>query len=849
MTEGQRAPDLVKARRDDEQGTKSEVLFVEKPSIKLDLAEGMADEGSADGSLLSAQDPQSDGRHVGQVRQDGQVGRDGQVTEPLQVGDRSENKIDLVPEVTSKETRFTSRKNDSIAKQGRSLPPAEIELTLNQLPKIWLIHAILLFMVILKLPLFIVLLVAYPSIVYCSTGSARAMAKLFGTRALSIRNAFLLELMPFLSVILAIGCGLSALVVWAGNLPILPALIGFVCGIGAIVSGTVWYIHQWRWPFQASMALFKTNTTKPWSKRSQLLASAATAILFNMVPFYIVHCIVVYVQLAGVFGPDRSLFGMALLGYTFVQFAGFYVLDWRIREAANRLPGYKTHRQAKKKKVSNDDFTVRYRAFAELERWFEHRFRSGSKKKLIYLLLVMIIFFGLNVPQWCLDLLDHIAPTVLSGGGAAGGATGGLNLLTILQWSILSIVGGAGLFYISKPTHIGFSKKGVRFLWRHGIFSFNGLYLRWPVIRRINLLMPPGKTSPSDQNLLFETDSPEKFKIKLGSILEMDDRERMLKAIETWAPSVPRDVGVLQALERSADHSYTELWMQALSAPPKRERFKPLAEGATLLDGRFIVHDQLGVGGQGTAYLATDTRSGSEVVLKEFILPVYVDVSVRRQSLERFENEARLLKDLDHEQIVKLIEFFVEDHRSYLVLEHIDGQSLKQLVEERGPLPEGQVKELAGQMCKILEYLHGLSPPVVHRDFTPDNLILRTDGTLKLVDFNVAQQAESTATGTVVGKHAYLPPEQFRGTPCPQSDIYSMGATLHFLLTGSEPEPISTSHPQKNNQAVSGSMDFIVSKATAINLDDRYKTAGELNDELRRMNPELPEHEDVLPGG
>src|SRR5581483_5192636 len=100
------------------------------------------------------------------------------------------------------------------------------------------------------------------------------------------------------------------------------------------------------------------------------------------------------------------------------------------------------------------------------------------------------------------------------------------------------------------------------------------------------------------------------------------------------------------------------------------------------------------------------------------------------------------------------------------------------------------------QMCEILAYLHGLEPPVVHRDFTPDNLMITDDGTLKLLDFNVAMSADNAATSsTAVGKHAYMAPEQFRGLPEPKSDIYSLGATLHFLLTGRDPEPISVSHP------------------------------------------------------
>ena len=220
------------------------------------------------------------------------------------------------------------------------------------------------------------------------------------------------------------------------------------------------------------------------------------------------------------------------------------------------------------------------------------------------------------------------------------------------------------------------------------------------------------------------------------------------------------------------------------------------------------------------------------VVLKEFLLPIYVDVNVRKEVLERFEGEARILKNLNHPQIVRLADYFVEDHRAYLVLEHIDGLSLRETVIKNGPLPEAQVKGLAQQMCAILTYLHQQAPPVVHRDFTPENLILRNDGTLKLIDFNVARQVESTVTSSVVGKPAYLPPEQFRGTPVPQSDIYGMGATLAFLLTGKDPEPINVSHPRETMASVSKNMDELVARATAIEVRDRYQNCDEILNSL-----------------
>jgi serine/threonine-protein kinase len=264
-----------------------------------------------------------------------------------------------------------------------------------------------------------------------------------------------------------------------------------------------------------------------------------------------------------------------------------------------------------------------------------------------------------------------------------------------------------------------------------------------------------------------------------------------------------------------------------------------MVSGAKLHDEQYKIIKELGVGGQGFAYLANDLESGKEIVLKEFVLPVYVDINARKQALDRFEQEARLLTKLEHPQVVKLYGFFVEDHRAYLALEHIDGENLRQIVSRKGALNEDTVRSLAAQMIDILAYLHSLAPPLVHRDFTPDNLILNKDGTLKLIDFNVAQQVESTTTGTVVGKQAYLPPEQFRGQATAKSDIYAMGATLHFLLTGADPVPISTSSPLAGGAQVSGEIDDWIQQLTA--LDENERPSAEALKQILSFNEDITE--------
>jgi serine/threonine-protein kinase len=112
-------------------------------------------------------------------------------------------------------------------------------------------------------------------------------------------------------------------------------------------------------------------------------------------------------------------------------------------------------------------------------------------------------------------------------------------------------------------------------------------------------------------------------------------------------------------------------------------------------------------------------------------------------------------------------------------------------------------------------------------------------GQFDLIDFTVAQQTESTATGTVVGKHAYLPPEQFRGKPTPQSDIYAMGATLFYLLVGHDPEPITASHPILEDNEIDGSLDELISRATSLDLSIRYPNIQAVKEDLVKLKKRL----------
>jgi serine/threonine-protein kinase len=287
--------------------------------------------------------------------------------------------------------------------------------------------------------------------------------------------------------------------------------------------------------------------------------------------------------------------------------------------------------------------------------------------------------------------------------------------------------------------------------------------------------------------------------------------------------------------------SYTEIWLQSLHNDQARINHEDLQPSARLCQGRFEIVSKLGSGGQGSVYLAKEHNpenlSGEKklLALKEFVLPEYAGHAAVKKVLVDVEREAHLLNKLKHAGIVKLQDTFVEDWRAYFVMEHLSGESFRALVERTGALPEHSVRSFAVQMCDILAYLHASQPQVVHRDFTPENLMLCQRNAIKLIDFNVALQAEINSGKTVVGKRSFIPPEQFRGQPSAQSDIYALGGTLYFILTGLEPQPLKQSHPSTANPTLSEGLNSIVEKCTAQSLAERFKTAQEVSQALKAL--------------
>jgi serine/threonine protein kinase len=221
--------------------------------------------------------------------------------------------------------------------------------------------------------------------------------------------------------------------------------------------------------------------------------------------------------------------------------------------------------------------------------------------------------------------------------------------------------------------------------------------------------------------------------------------------------------------------------------------------------------------------------------VKEAVVPEDTVESVKDKAREMFDREAKLLMKLNHPNIVKVLDHFVDSGRNYLMLEYVNGQDIRAFVKQNGPQKEHVVLEWAITIATILKHLHEQDPPILHRDLTPDNLVLRSDGQVVLIDFGAANEFIGTATGTFVGKQSFIAPEQFRGKAAISSDIYAFGCTLHFMLTGQEPEALSTSSPKEIDDSISSELnDFIVS-CTEMEPRDRFTSAAQMLPILRKM--------------
>jgi len=325
--------------------------------------------------------------------------------------------------------------------------------------------------------------------------------------------------------------------------------------------------------------------------------------------------------------------------------------------------------------------------------------------------------------------------------------------------------------------------------------------------------------------------------------LSDDQRDALFISLAKYVPQelLAPEVCYLQmkALSGDGDKSltnFTKIWTDEFNRHFEIANYIPLAPGDKCGNGRFTIALTVAARMNSSTYLAS-TAAGEKVVIKELVAPIDSDDALQSKLIEQFNREASLLATLDHPKIVAVRDHFIENGRSYIVMDRALGKNMREHVRLQGRLDEKSTIAIARQLVEVLHYLHSHQPVILHRDFTPDNFIYGSDGAVTVVDFGAANVFNSGKTATLIGKQNYMPPEQLRGKPSPASDIYTFGASLAFMLTGKD---LPSMGKLPSFEDVSISPELLTLMQNCVAFDDQARpTSFDLIASLQQLAPNL----------
>lgn len=255
---------------------------------------------------------------------------------------------------------------------------------------------------------------------------------------------------------------------------------------------------------------------------------------------------------------------------------------------------------------------------------------------------------------------------------------------------------------------------------------------------------------------------------------------------------------------------------------------------------RYRFCQPLGQGGMGTVYLAEDRNTGNVRCVIKQLNNTSSHPSERAEAIRLFQREAAILRNLNHPGVVRIFDdYATEDGRYFLVMDYVPGKNLEVMLNTGGPFDAQMTVHMAIQCCKVLEYLHKQTPPIIYRDLKPSNLILTPNGDVVFVDFGIARVFMPADAATRVVTAGYSPPEQYFGKPETRSDLYSLGATMSHLLTGKRPKPLNPSIPGLLASGIPEPLSNLCHQLTAHSPEDRPATARAVRHELYRIYKEL----------
>lgn len=257
-----------------------------------------------------------------------------------------------------------------------------------------------------------------------------------------------------------------------------------------------------------------------------------------------------------------------------------------------------------------------------------------------------------------------------------------------------------------------------------------------------------------------------------------------------------------------------------------------VAVAGDVIDGKYEILKMIGAGGMSKVYLAMDKRLNKQWAVKE-ITKRSRDMN-NEVVIQSAIAEANMIKKLDHPALPRIVDIIENGDMIFVIMDYIEGETLGNVLKTEGPQPQELVVEWALQLCEVLDYLHTRNPSIIYRDMKPDNIMLKPDGNIKLIDFGIAREyKEHKSSDTIgLGTRGYAAPEQFGGQAQTdaRTDIYCLGMTLHHLLTGKNPsEPPYETYPIRHwDPQLSTGLEVVVQQCIHLNPDKRYQSCAEL---------------------